>query len=259
MAEPDDRREKHAPAIPAEEGGPDARTTCWLVIEKAAAGSQEDRDLFVRLYGPVVRAYLKARWRGSPYFLQEVENAYQDVFIECFKRHGVLEHCRPADAGGFRPYFRGVIRNVARRIEARVVRSERQAPEAEMLEAIPGAEEELSGVFDRAWATAIVREARRRLTERAQRKGGEALRRVELLRLRFQEGLPVREIARLWGADPETVHSSYERARQEFDLALREVAEFERPGESRQLLAEVLEALGCNPAYPSCEKGENHG
>jgi RNA polymerase sigma-70 factor (ECF subfamily) len=255
MGEPGDnpderaRNGEHPSTSPTRDGQPDSGSTCWTLIKGAAAGNQEDGDRFVRLYGPVVRAYLEARWRRTPYLLQEVENAFQDVFHECFKQHGFLEHCQPARR--FRPYFSGVIRNVARRTEARVLGGERQVPEEDMLEGIQQRDEELSGVLDRAWATAIVREARRRLTERACARGEAALGRVELLRLRFQEDLPIREIARRRGADARALYGDYERARQEFCLALREVAEFERPGEGRQLLAEVLEVLGCNPAEPS--------
>ena len=56
-----------------------------------------------------------------------------------------------------------------------------------------------------------------------------AVRRVELLRLRFSEGLPIREIAARWEEEPERVHYHYKRAREEFKEALREVVRTHDP------------------------------
>ncbi len=42
-----------------------AASTCWTVIQGAAAGRGDDRDQFARRYAPVVRAYLGARWRDA--------------------------------------------------------------------------------------------------------------------------------------------------------------------------------------------------
>ena len=39
--------------------------TCWTVIRGAVSGDEADREEFVRRYGPVVRAYLGARWRRT--------------------------------------------------------------------------------------------------------------------------------------------------------------------------------------------------
>jgi RNA polymerase sigma-70 factor (ECF subfamily) len=91
-------------------------------------------------------------------------------------------------------------------------------------------EPSLARVFDRAWAQALIREAVRRQAEHARARGPAAERRVELLRLRFHDGLPVREIARLWDADPARLHHDYATARQEFLAALREVVAFHQPG-----------------------------
>ncbi len=46
--------------------------------------------------------------------------------------------------------------------------------------------------------------------------GALAVRHVELLRLRFEENLPIREIARRWATDPANVHKSYALARRSF-------------------------------------------
>jgi RNA polymerase sigma-70 factor (ECF subfamily) len=104
-----------------------ADSTCWTVIQGAAAGSAADRDDFVRRYRPLIRAYLAARWQDSAY-RQEVDDGVQEVFLECFRRGGVLERANPVHAGGFRAFLYGVIRNVALRIEARLARHRRQEP-----------------------------------------------------------------------------------------------------------------------------------
>jgi len=86
------------------------------MIEAAATGAAGAREQFARSYAPVVRAYLAARWAGSP-ALQDLDDAVQDVFVECLKSGGVLDRADPARAGGFRAFLYGVIRNVARRAE----------------------------------------------------------------------------------------------------------------------------------------------
>jgi RNA polymerase sigma-70 factor (ECF subfamily) len=55
------------------------------------------------------------------------------------------------------------------------------------------------------------------------------LRRVDLLRLRFEEGLAIREIARRWRADASSLHHQFAKARQEFKAALLEVVLFLHP------------------------------
>ena len=91
---------------------PTPDSTCWTVIQAAAAGSATDRQAFARRYGPVVRAYLATRWRSSP-CLHDLDDAVQEVFVECFKPDGVLD--RADRDRGFRPFLYGVVRNVALR------------------------------------------------------------------------------------------------------------------------------------------------
>jgi hypothetical protein len=89
-------------------------------------------------------------------------------------------------------------------------------------------------------------EAARLQRRRAAEGGDEALRRVELLRLRFEEGLPIRAIAERWGADAARLHHAYALARQEFRAALLEVVAFHQPGspaEVEQEAASLLKAL----------------
>ena len=219
-------------------------STCWTVIQAAAEGSPSDRERFARRYGPVVRAYLVARWRASP-CLNELDDTVQEIFLECFKRGGVLDRADRDRAGGFRPFLYGVVRHVALRLETAKVR-ERQPPSDVDLEQIAGPDTALSRVFDRAWAKALLREVVDRQTERARRAGEAAVQRVELLRLRFHEGLPIREIARRWGVAAAALHHEYARARQEFKAALLEVVAFHHPettAEVERACAEFLTLL----------------
>ena len=68
------------------------RSSMYL-IEHAALGEAACRSEFYRRYGDPVRAYLAGRWRGSPW-IGELEDAVQEVFIECFKPDGVIERFR---------------------------------------------------------------------------------------------------------------------------------------------------------------------
>ncbi len=70
--------------------------------------------------------------------------------------------------------------------------------------------------------------------------------RVEILRLRFEENLPIRTIAELWGVPAAGLHHEYALARQEFKAALLEVVAFHHPGspaEVEQEAAGLLQAL----------------
>lgn len=196
--------------------------TCWSLIGRAAAGDGAARSRFSHGYLPLVRAFLTARWRGTP-LAAEVDDAVQDVFVECFRPAGPLGRAHP-DHGDFRGFLFGVVRKVALRLEER--RRGRGAATAD-----PGVFEDLadpavgvSRVFDREWARALMREAGERMQQRA---GDDAAqRRVELLRLRFGGDLPIRDIAARWQMDADAVHRAYARAREEFRLCLREVVAF---------------------------------
>jgi RNA polymerase sigma-70 factor (ECF subfamily) len=214
------------------------------VIRGAAAGCAEDRAQFARWYAPVIRAYLAARWRNSP-CRQDLDDAIQEVFVACFQADGVLQRADPGRPGGFRAYLYGVVRNVALRLEARRDQDlARQAGAAVDLEQVAAGEADLARVFDRRWAIALVREAAARQAERARKAGAEAERRVELLRLRFHEGLPIREIARRWQVEAALLHHQYARAREEFQEALREVMACHQPGPPAEVERACAELLG---------------
>jgi len=200
------------------------RSTCWSLVDAAARGLRSERDELARRYLPVVETYLRARWRGTRW-IGEVEDAVQEFFVECFRAEGFLARVDPARPGGFRAYLFGAVRNVARRFEERERHGRREAVvgSGRELEALEGRDDRLSRAFDRAWARALVRRALAAMRERADAAGADAVRRVEILALRFEDGLPIRAIAERHGDDAERVHREYARARREFKSALLEV------------------------------------
>jgi RNA polymerase sigma-70 factor (ECF subfamily) len=210
------------------------------LVHGAAAGNGSARSAFGVRYAPVMRTYLAARWRGTP-LSGDVDDAVQEVFLECLREGGVLARAQADRPGGFRAFLFGVVRNVALRFEQRGAKRGGNAPD---FTSLPSREETLSRVFDRALARSIMREAAERQSAHAVERGDDALRRVELLNLRFQEGLPIREIATLWGADAGELHRQYAKARQEFHAALREVVSEHLPASAAQLDAECAQLLG---------------
>lgn len=220
--------------------------TCWTLIDDAAAGDGAACDRFVERYLPAVRAYLHARWRGGPY-AASVDDAQQEVFLHCFRRGGVLERADKERSGGFRAFLYGVARRVAQGVETKKAREwRRRVADSFHPERFAVDEASLSRVFDRSWAKAVIREAGELHERCARAQGDGALRRVEILRLRFQEGLPVRDIAQRLQEVPERVHREYARARNEFRQALRDVLGLHERCTGEQLEREcerVLELL----------------
>jgi RNA polymerase sigma-70 factor (ECF subfamily) len=140
----------------------------------------------------------------------------------------------------FRYYLLGVVRNVARRIEGQ--RAKRRLPQSASsvhMSQLGVDEASLSQVFDRAWAKNIMRRAAERQWEHARERGSAATRRVELLHLRFHQGMPIREIAKLWEVPPARLHHEYARAREEFRDALLEVVGLHRTSGSAELQEEI--------------------
>jgi RNA polymerase sigma-70 factor (ECF subfamily) len=222
--------------------GPDH--TPWSVIRKAAAGLDPDREDFARVYEPVVRAVLEARWRHSS-LLGEVDDAVQDVFLQCFREGGALMRAERGRPGGFRGFLFGVTRNIAQDHERKAARR-KVHPDlpGRDFDDFPADDERISTILDRAWAESLVREAAALQREWAREKGAEAERRVELLRLRFEEGLPVREIAARWDMEATRVHGEYARAREEFREAFHEVVAFHHPGTKGEVERECARLVG---------------
>lgn len=191
--------------------------TRWSLIQRAAEGDGDARSSFGRSYLPLVRACLSARWRNSVH-AADVDDAVQDVFVECFKPGGPLGRADAA-TGDFRGFLHGVVRNVALRWEERRRDAARRVHEP--YQEVADVEATVSQVFDREWARTLVREAAELMRRQAVDDGARL--RVELLRLRFGADLPVRDIAVRFAMTSEAVHRAYARARDEFRVCLRQV------------------------------------
>lgn len=204
-------------------------TTSWTLIREAARGGPAERGAFAKRYEPLIRAYLGARWKNSP-LAQEIGDACQDFFIDCFREDGPLSRVQQGKEGGFRPFLYGVARIIALRWEERMTRQRVRPPEDEFdMGEIESNETQLSLAFDRAWAKVVLEEAADRQRHAAENKGEDAQKRVELLSLRFREGLPIREIAKLWETDAARLHHQYAKARDEYSQALFEVVSVHFP------------------------------
>jgi RNA polymerase sigma factor (sigma-70 family) len=220
---------------------PASESTCWTVIRAAAAGSPVDRDELARRYLEVVRAYLAARWRGSE-LRHDLDDAVQEVFVECFRQGGAVEAAGTGRVPNFRAFLYGVVRNVARRFESRPLRAARPIPDFPDIK-IKANEEGLSRLFERTWARTIMAEAAQLQRRRAAGLGADAVQRVELLRLRFEDNLPIRAIAERWDVPAARLHRAYALARQEFRTALLEVVAFHHPGDPAEVEQEAAGLL----------------
>jgi RNA polymerase sigma factor (sigma-70 family) len=219
-------------------------STRWTLIRRAAAGESIDRAEFALRYTPLIRAYLGARWRASS-LREQIDDAVQEVFVAFLAPHGALEKASDAWPGGFRAWLYGVVRNVARGFEKRLVRGRELPAGSEIdLDREAASEEDLARIFDREWARSLMREAGLLQEERAALGGDDARQRVELLRLRFRDGLPIREIAARWGVEAAHLHHEYARARREFQAALRDVMRVSGNESTERLDAECLQLLG---------------
>lgn len=209
--------------------------TSWVLIRAAADGEQAARDEFANRYMYLVRHWFGARWRGGP-LAQSVDDAAQEVFLQCFGDNGPLERVDPDRNGGFRAFFYGVIRRVALKFEENRKRQQKHKdPKGFHPEQIDNDETSLSSLFDRAWAKSLMAQAWELNEERAKEQGEDYLKRVELLRLRFQDDRSIRDIAATWKVDPVHVHRAYARARKEFKRVLREVVGLHEHGTEEQL------------------------
>jgi len=223
-------------------------TTCWTLIHAARAGEAKQRDEVAGRYDPTIRRYLAARWRDS-LLLNDIDDTVQEIFVECFRQGGALERADHQRASGFRAFLYGIVRNVALRFEQRRAKEWARQPAGEAhLSRIEADETNLSRIFDRAWARSVLQQAAQRQAENAKRSGAAAEQRVELLRMRFHEGLPIREIAQQWQVNATELHREYAKARKEFKQALREVVTFHKPNQSaadiERECAELLKSLG---------------
>ena len=217
--------------------------TCWTLIEEAAAGGVAAREMLATRYLPLVRAALAARWSGGG-LAGDVDDAVQEVFVECLRDGGVLERVGAARPQGFRSFLYGVVRNVARRHE------ERRAlrPDAPRTTTFHGDrlaldETSFEEAFDREWARDLLAQAAERLARAADPGDERAARRVELLRRHYGEGAELAALAREWDLAPRTVYHEAEVALGEFEAALKAVVAFHHPGHPELVLAECRALL----------------
>jgi RNA polymerase sigma-70 factor (ECF subfamily) len=195
--------------------------TCWSLVTRAAAGDPPSCSRFGRTYLPLIRGFLAHRWRGTKW-VEEIDDATQDVFVECFRPDGPLTHADAAK-GDFRGYLFGVARNVALRAEAQARRRPTQDAPQSLADAADN-DPSVSRVFDREWASMLMREAGQLMHQRA--TDDKSRLRVELLRLRFGRDLTMPEIATQLEMDLAALHRQYARAREEFRSCLRSVVAF---------------------------------
>ena len=132
--------------------------TTWDLLHAAASGDALARTFFAERYEPDVRACLVARWRGSR--SEDVDDAVQEVFLECLREGGVLDRVRANEVDRFRAFLRGVVENVALRIEERRAREAGFGGGSTLARANPSATGAgLSVILDRAWAQGIDRKS----------------------------------------------------------------------------------------------------
>ncbi len=218
-----------------------ARSTCWELIRGAAAGDTGCRAMFAHDYEAPVRAYFGARWRASKRG-QEIDDAVQQVFLECFKDGGVLAKTDARLSGGFRALLYAVARNVALRFEGARPRVRGEVVDPDDL---PADEASLSRAFDRAFARMVVREAAARMRERARALADpEAQRRVEMLRLHFEEDQKLVAIAERWGVEAKALYRHFEKARAEFEEALIATVALHHEGTPGELRREAEQLVG---------------
>lgn len=220
---------------------PEEQSTSWELI-RTARDDPGAREAVARQYSPFVRALLARRWSSGP-LRQQIEDATQEVFVEFLRSGGVLEKAHPSNGARFRAYLAGVVRNVARRIEERERgRQRREASVQPELFAHP--QTSPSRAFDRRELKALLREAAREMERRAPSISESARVRVEILRLRFREDLPIRAIADRLDRDPKWVHHQYAKARTEFGRELRNILRRRTPGYAVDAEAQCMSLLG---------------
>lgn len=217
-------------------------TTCWFLVRDAASGQETARNEFASYYGPVVRAYLGRRWRSTGY-LQYLDDAVQELFVEFFRDGGVLAKVDGERPGGFRALLYGVSRNIALRFETRYARRRHQTESRVELDGVERDEATLSRVFDRLWLRSLLRQAAAHQEARAQTFGPDAERRVELLQMLFRKEMSFREIADLWQVEVKSLYREAARAREEFKDALYEVVSFHNPGDPGEIERECKQLL----------------
>jgi RNA polymerase sigma factor (sigma-70 family) len=214
------------------------------MIVAAGAGEDAARSEFARVYGPVIRAYLSARW-GLPTTHEAVDDGTQEVFVQCFKPGGALRAVDPAGSARFRSYLYGVVKHVADRIErAQRVRRAQHEHSGFGLDDLERREASLSRTFDRAWVGMLTRRAWLLMASRIE-AGTAGRDRIQILDLRYQEGLSPAQIAERLHFEPDYVYQQLRNAKRDFRTALLEVVATYHPGATKEELeARCVELVG---------------
>jgi len=218
------------------------QSTCWELIEAAARGEPDSQQQFAALYGGLVRSFLAGIWRGTPHN-HSVDDAAQDVFVECLKAGGALGRADRGRPEGFRAFLQGVVRNVARRHEMGLARLRQGSDGQDGASQVADGGPSPSRALDREWALTVVREAAQRMADRAAGLGPAARRRVELLRLRFHEDRPIRTIAEEWALEADYLHHQYAKARREFRDMLESIVAQHFPGSKDEVQRECARLI----------------
>jgi RNA polymerase sigma-70 factor (ECF subfamily) len=213
-------------------------TTSWDLIQGAAGGDEPARQQCAERYEPVVRSYLGQRWRACG-LAHELEDAVQEVFVDCLRTGGALQRADEG-RGEFRGFLFGVVRTVALRFErTHAQRLQRGVPAGSVVGQLVGDETAASVAFDREWARATLRLAMDIQAQGAQSQGEPHQKRLELLRLRFHEGMPIRAIAERWQCDAAWLHHEFARARRDFKRALGQALGLGQDVPAEQLEREI--------------------
>jgi hypothetical protein len=207
-------------------------STCWTKLKEAVVDDKK-RQAFTILYEPVLRTFLEARWK-QPSLTANILPGIQAIFEESYRQGRALEQIDSEAQGELRVFLYKIARAVASKYES----------EASVTEQVD--EDQMSLVFDRAWAVCMMRQAAKMQAERA-RGDDKAERRLQLLRVHFYGGVPLQTIAKLWQTEVDDLDSEYAVAEKEFESALEEVLVFHNPrtwAETEEESARVLALLG---------------
>lgn len=214
------------------------------MISAAADGETAAREEFADCYERVLRSFFEGRW-SDPSRRARVDDAVQEAFLVCFRDDGALSTAEQGRGPGFRAYLRGVARNVARTFERRVQASRVRRGDAPAdVEGLTGDDPEAATLFDREYARSLLRTAGKRMRTDTNRQTEAHRRRAELLTLRFEQGLTIKDIAERWQVDNKWLHHQYEQAQKEFRACFRDVVAESEQLEGAALDRECDELLG---------------
>lgn len=203
-------------------------TTSWTLIGGAASGDATSRGTFARLYGDVVRIELAARMRRAADDA-DVEDAVQEVMLECLKAGGALERASAKKCTRFRAYLGGITRNVALRYQERQMLQPDTLDRADTV-SDPGPA--IAARLDAAWSHAVLGEVMALLVHESA-TSATARMRLAVLRMRHEEGSSPAEIAAALNITPVRVHYLTAEAKRDFRNALLSVVSQQNPGLTR--------------------------